>query len=176
MFIYLELYAQALILHVFFRESRCRAAILSPLQEYKAMPRPHKIRRISAAPEYTLFKPVGVTLKKTDVVELRLDELEAMRLANLEGLYQEQGAQRMHTSRATFGRILEEARRKVTKALIQGKAIHIGGGNVDFCDTSDVSTENTAHLSGITADSVDAASAGDTLPTREAPESTNYDS
>lgn len=98
------------------------------------MPRPHKIRRISAAPEYTLFKPVGVNLKKGDVVELRLDELEAMRLANLEGLYQEQGAERMHTSRATFGRILEEARRKVTKALIQGKAIKIGGGNVDFCE------------------------------------------
>ena len=96
------------------------------------MPRPHKIRRISAAPEFTLFRPVGVSLKKTDVVELRLDELEAMRLANLEGLYQEQGAERMHTSRATFGRILEEARRKVTKALIQGKAIKIGGGNVDF--------------------------------------------
>lgn len=96
------------------------------------MPRPHKTRRIYTTPGYTLFKPAGVTLKKNDVIELRLDELEAMRLANLEGLYQEQGAERMNTSRATFGRILEEARRKVTKALILGKALKIGGGNVDL--------------------------------------------
>ena len=97
------------------------------------MPRPHKKRRICAAPEYSLFKPAGVSLKKDDIIELRLDELEAMRLANLEGLYQEQGAERMNTSRATVGRILDEARRKVTRALIHGKALKITGGNVSLC-------------------------------------------
>ena len=58
-------------------------------------------------------------------VYLRMDELEAIRLADYEGLYHEEAAAKMQVSRATFGRILEEARRKVAEAIIQGKALHI---------------------------------------------------
>lgn len=96
------------------------------------MPRPHKKRTIVAPPKHDRFEPVGVPVKEDEVIVLRLDELEAMRLANLEGLYQEQGAERMHTSRATFGRILFDARRKVTEALINGKALKFAGGNVEI--------------------------------------------
>ena len=53
------------------------------------------------------------------------DELEAMRLAGLEGLYQEEAAMRMNVSRATFGRVINEARRKVADAIIHGKALTI---------------------------------------------------
>jgi uncharacterized protein len=59
-----------------------------------------------------------------------LDELEALRLADLNGLYQEQAAWRMKISRPTFSRIVEEARRKVADALINGKALRLEGGAV----------------------------------------------
>ncbi len=100
------------------------------------MPRPHKKRRICIKPGFTFFRPDGVEITEENTIELRLDELEAMRLANLEELYQEQGAEQMMTSRATFGRILDEARKKVTEALIFGKAIRIAGGNVEYCSRS----------------------------------------
>ena len=106
------------------------------------MSRPHKKRRVCFTPTFTLFKPAGVPIKKTEIIELRLDELEAMRLANLEGLYQEDGAKRMNTSRATFGRILTDARRKVTDAIINGKPISVEGGNVAFCEGGDDGCEN----------------------------------
>ena len=109
------------------------------------MSRPHKKRRVCFTPSFTLFKPAGVPIKKTEIVELRLDELEAMRLANLEGLYQEDGAKRMNTSRATFGRILTDARRKVTDAIINGKPISVEGGNVSFCEGGDDGCENAAN-------------------------------
>jgi len=59
-----------------------------------------------------------------------LDELEALRLADLEGLYQEQAAEKMGVSRPTFARILESARKKVAEALVKGKGLVIGGGPV----------------------------------------------
>ena len=61
---------------------------------------------------------------------MTLDEFEAIRLADLEGLYQEQAAERMEVSRATFGRIIEIAHRKVAEALIRGKALKIEGGPI----------------------------------------------
>ncbi len=63
-------------------------------------------------------------------VELTLDEFEALRLADLEGLYQTDGARKMGISRPTFARILEAARRKVAGALVHGHALRIAGGPV----------------------------------------------
>jgi len=63
-------------------------------------------------------------------VILTLDELESLRLADLDGLYQEQAAEQMKISRPTFSRIVEEARRKVADALIHGKALRIEPGLV----------------------------------------------
>jgi hypothetical protein len=60
------------------------------------------------------------------------DELEAIRLADFEGLYQEEAAERMHVSRQTFGRIIASARRKVAQALTEGKALRIEGGEIDM--------------------------------------------
>lgn len=56
------------------------------------------------------------------------DELEAVRLADMEGQYQEKAAKAMEVSRATFGRIVESARRKIVEALVLGKALKIEGG------------------------------------------------
>jgi predicted DNA-binding protein (UPF0251 family) len=63
-------------------------------------------------------------------VDLTLDGLEALRLADLEGLYHEEAADRMGVSRATFSRVLTAARREVADALVNGKAIRVGGGAV----------------------------------------------
>ena len=76
------------------------------------------------------FKPAGVPGRALEEVVLSLDEAESIRLADLEGLYQEAAAFRMGVSRQTFGRIVEAARRKVADAIINGKLLRIEGGEV----------------------------------------------
>ncbi len=99
------------------------------------MPRTKRERTIGFLPGVTFYKPAGVPLRKIEDVNLELDELEAMRLSDYEGLYQEDAAVKMNVSRPTFGRILESAHKKISTAIIEGKAIRINGGNVDFiCD------------------------------------------
>ncbi len=63
-----------------------------------------------------------------------MDEIEAIRLADLEGEYQEQVAKKMNVSRQTIGRILSSAHRKTAEALVQGKAIRLEGGQIQFSD------------------------------------------
>lgn len=92
------------------------------------MARPEKLRRVVCLAGDLAFKPVGRRAAELDVEVLRLDELEALRLADLEGLYQEAAAERMGVSRATFGRILERARATVARALIQERFLVVGDG------------------------------------------------
>lgn len=92
------------------------------------MPRPPQCRWVSHLPAVTYFKPRGIPLAALDEVRLAVDELEALRLADLEGMYQEKGAEQMKISRPTFGRILDSAHRKVAEALVEGKALRIEGG------------------------------------------------
>ena len=96
------------------------------------MPRPKCPREIGAPPEVTWFKPKGIPMRDLKEVVLTLDEIEAMRLADAEGLYQEQVAEQMKVSRPTVGRILASARQKTAEALVQGKAIRIEGGTVSI--------------------------------------------
>jgi len=104
--------------------------LFSSDEEKRTMPRPFCQRRIAFIPSVTYFKPAGIPLHELDEVALTLDELEALRLADLLGLYQEQAAERMGISRATFGRIVESARRKTADALTGGKALRLDGGPV----------------------------------------------
>ncbi len=78
----------------------------------------------------TAFKPCGVSGYALEVVELGLDELEAFRLADFEGLYQEAAAERMGVSRATFGRLIESARHKIASALLGPRMLVFKGGTV----------------------------------------------
>lgn len=94
------------------------------------MPRPKCCRQIGEAPGKTCFRPEGGPPLPCGEVLLTLDEYEAIRLADLEGLYQEQAAARMKVSRQTFGRIVETARRKVADVLVHGKTLRIEGGPV----------------------------------------------
>ena len=92
------------------------------------MPRPVRSRRVACAPAAILFKPAGIPASELPDVVLALDEFEALRLADHEGLYQEAAAMRMGVSRQTFGRIVESARHKVADALVNGKALRMEGG------------------------------------------------
>lgn len=89
------------------------------------MARPLKKRKISCNPASYYFKPRGISLSGLDEIELAHDELEAIRLADLNGLFQEDAAVKMLVSRATFGRIIIRARQKIADAIINGKAIRI---------------------------------------------------
>lgn len=93
------------------------------------MARPVKWRRVAVIPQVAYFKPAGVPLRALEDVALTVEEAEAIRLKDLEGLEQEQCAERMHISRPTYHRVLQSARRKVADALINGKALRIRGGN-----------------------------------------------
>ena len=94
------------------------------------MSRPQCCRRIAGRPIASVFHPAGVPVQGLVGIVLTLDEFEAIRLADLEGLYQEQAAERMSVSRPTFGRILAAAHRKVAEALAHGKALKIEGGTI----------------------------------------------
>lgn len=98
------------------------------------MPRPRQCRRVAQLPRASYYKPRGVPLPMLQQVALTVDELEAIRLADLEGLYQEQAAQQMNVSRQTFGRILEAAHKKVADALVHGKALSIEGGPIEVAE------------------------------------------
>ena len=99
------------------------------------MPRPKCCRRVTSLPNCPVFKPVGVPASSLREVVLTLDEFEALRLGDHEGLYQEGAAERMSVSRQTFGRIIESARRKVAQALVEGHALRIEGGTIEMAET-----------------------------------------
>lgn len=88
--------------------------------------RPKKCRCVNFNPRTLYFKPRGMPLTDLDEICLSLDEAEALRLADYEGKYHEEAAREMAVSRATFDRIVKEARRKVASALVEAKALKIG--------------------------------------------------
>ena len=89
-------------------------------------------RRVSFIPKITYFKPAGVPRRVLEEVCLTVDEAEAIRLKDQEGLEQEKCAESMKVSRTTFSRILESARQKMADAILNGKAIRIEGGNFEM--------------------------------------------
>ncbi|MGO8692769.1 MAG: DUF134 domain-containing protein [Rectinemataceae bacterium] len=92
------------------------------------MPRPPVERILASAIAARGFRPAEAETQ--DEIILSFDEAEALRLADLDGLYQQAAAQRMGVSRQTFGRIVESARKKTADALLNGKALRIEGGTV----------------------------------------------
>jgi len=96
------------------------------------MARPRNCRRVGFMPDSNYFKPRGIPLSMLEEVILTVDEFEAVRLADLENLYQEQAAEKMNVSRQTFGRIIDSAHKKVAEALAMGKALKIEGGEFEI--------------------------------------------
>lgn len=89
------------------------------------MPRPRLCRRVKFNPHISYFKPQGIPMHMLDEIELTTEEIEALRLKNIEELEQIACAQKMKTSQSTFQRILTSAYKKISQALIEGKAIKI---------------------------------------------------
>jgi uncharacterized protein len=100
------------------------------------MVRPQKDRFIAFKPNTSYFKPRGIPMLDLDEVRLTVDEREAIRLSDLLGLSHQEAGQSMGVSRATFGRIIQRARKAVADAIINGKAINIEGGNFKMVDAA----------------------------------------
>ncbi len=84
-------------------------------------------RNIAFRPEMRCYKPCGKRSRDLERIILEADEAEALRLADLEGLYQDACAEQMQVSRSTFSRVVARARHKVADALLHGKMIEIKG-------------------------------------------------
>jgi predicted DNA-binding protein (UPF0251 family) len=109
------------------------------------MPRPKQCRRVRLSPECTYFKPAGVPTSSLEEVVVAVDELEAMRLVDVQGLYHEQAADQMGVSRRTFGRIVDSARTKVARALIKGMALRIEGGVIEMAEQRSFRCDDCEH-------------------------------
>jgi uncharacterized protein len=94
------------------------------------MPRPMKCRAIAQDPEYHAFGPLCSRSRCGESLAMTFDEFEAIRLADVEGLYQEEAARQMQVSRQTFGNILASARRKLGEMLVLGRVLNVKGGNI----------------------------------------------
>jgi len=110
------------------------------------MARPKRCRRIVSTPGSSYFKPRGIPLSALEEVVLSFDEFEAVRLADLDGFYQDQAAKKMGISRQTFGRIIESAHHKVAEALVRGKALKIEGGTVEIACIKMFKCQDCRHM------------------------------
>ncbi len=93
------------------------------------MARPVKPKLVGETPRADYFKPRGIPMSQLEEIGLAVEELEALRLVDLEGKYQEDAAREMGVSRQTIQRMISEARAKVVDALVGGKALRIEGGS-----------------------------------------------
>ena len=125
------------------------------------MPRPRLRRWVRGIPKATYFKPQGIPLLVLEEILLPLEGLEALRLADLEGLTTEAGAVAMGVSRHTFGRVLTEARARVARALVTGAALRIEGGHYELAGEQN----RAANREGLSEDAAARTAAADARAT-----------
>lgn len=94
------------------------------------MARPFKCRKVCCTADSVCIQPVGKDPEKLGKIDMTMDEMEAVRLLDYEGKYQEDAAKSMGVSRQTIGNIIESARYKIAAAMLQGKVLTVKGGNV----------------------------------------------
>ncbi len=109
-------------------------------------PRPMRCRMVGFRPDVTYFKPAGVSMAELQQSVLTVDELEALRLKDMEGLEQEECASKMGISQPTFHRLVSTARKKIATALVEGSAIKIEGGNYRF--SGSMAHHGSMHMHG----------------------------
>ncbi len=98
------------------------------------MPRRKMHRLVEGEPSISVFKPAGVPARELEEIFLEVDEFEAVRLADHEGLDQREACEIMGVSQPTFNRILGSARKKIATAIVQGCVLRIEGGNYILSD------------------------------------------
>ncbi len=87
--------------------------------------RRRKFRVIDANHSKVCFKPCGIKKIDLEIILINEDELESIRLADYEGMYQQEAANKMNISRTTFSRLVESARKKIAEAVLYQKALSI---------------------------------------------------
>jgi predicted DNA-binding protein (UPF0251 family) len=97
------------------------------------MPRPRKWRKVCCLPQSNLFGPLNSPVDQDDLVLMSVDEYETIRLIDLQGFTQEECAEQMHIARTTVQRIYNDARKKLAESLVNGKVLHIEGGDYELC-------------------------------------------
>lgn len=117
------------------------------------MPRPRHCRYVEQTPSVTFFKPQGIPLAELEEICLSVEGLEALRLADLEGLTAEAAAEKMRVSRHTFGRILAQARRVTAEALVHGRALCIHGGTYAVAEPVEPKTSQEKNMQRIAVSS-----------------------
>lgn len=98
------------------------------------MPRPQKCRKVCCLPKVNSFVPAQNASRLSECVVLSVDEYEALRLIDNEGLNQEECGQYMKIARTTVQQVYNNARKKLAKALVNGLAIKIEGGSYRLCE------------------------------------------
>ena len=96
---------------------------------------PYRKRRIHQPPNFQNFKPSGIPRKMLKSLNITIDEYEALRLADYEGMEHLEASKKMAISRPTFTRLIEKARHKIAKAMIDGLELVVEGGNIEFQNT-----------------------------------------
>jgi predicted DNA-binding protein (UPF0251 family) len=112
------------------------------------MVRPRKCRHIRLNPTARFFKPRGIPLRDLRIIVIKLEELEALSLADCKGLDHEAAATLMNISRSTFSRILAQARKSVATALTDGAALQIGGGDFQLVSGDEGGAPDTGNTKG----------------------------
>ena len=116
------------------------------------MVRPRKMRTVSCELNATYFKPQGIPMRYLEEVVLDIDEVEAIRLADIEDLYQAEAALKMGVSRPTFGNIIASAHKKIAVAILNGKALRIStpGENIAIANNAAENEQNSLIAKEIT--------------------------
>jgi len=100
------------------------------------MPRPRKCRKVCFLPESNLFGPLNRLNQGSEIIAMTVEEYETIRLIDLEGMMQEECAERMKVARTTVQRIYNDARKKLATSLVNGNMLKIEGGDYELCDGS----------------------------------------
>ena len=96
---------------------------------------PYRKRRIHQPPNFKNFKPSGITRKMLKTLRITVDEYEALRLADYEGMEHLEASEKMAISRPTFTRLIEKARHKIAQTIVDGMELVVEGGNIEFANT-----------------------------------------
>lgn len=101
------------------------------------MPRPRKWRKVCCLPESNLFGPLNAPNLNSEIIIMTVEEYETLRLIDLEGMMQEECAEKMNVARTTVQRIYNDARKKLAESLVNGNILKIEGGDYKLCDESE---------------------------------------
>lgn len=101
------------------------------------MPRPQKCKKVCCLPESNMYGPLKESGVEKDIIIMTVEEYETVRLIDLEGLTQEECAEKMKVARATVQKIYNEARSKMAAALVNGNILKIQGGYYELYNESE---------------------------------------